>query len=76
MSIEVRIRHEHESRSASLMTWDATDLDNVIPSLARWGVYHDNAGEPVTDKLRFSAQIMVDEGAAFFEVILHDPEDA
>lgn len=57
------------------MTWESFDLDGIIPAIAPWGVYHDFAGEAVTDKHRFSAQIMVDDGGAFFEVILHDPGD-
>lgn len=70
--IEVRIRHEDEDESVRLMDWPATDLDRVLDTLGSWSVIHDISEAHSAELL--SGQIVVQDGAAFFEVVIHEAD--
>lgn len=74
--IEIRIRHQDDWRSVRLMDWPSGGLDDVIPTLLRWGVSSDNSdGDSVcgtgNDHL-LSGQFRHDGPAAYFEIIIHE----
>lgn len=66
--IEVRIRHHDEANAVHLCTWPATELDQLLPALAGWGVYHVETGDESDKGLRGSIQ--VEDNRAYFEVVI------
>jgi hypothetical protein len=66
--IEIRIRLEDWVEAVHLCTWPATELDRLLPTIRAWGIQgHEVSTEPV-------GQFVVNDGAAFFEVIVLDVE--
>lgn len=66
--IEVRIRHEEESRAVRIFDWDPADLDGVILALMDQGV-RDGDGNQCAGRDHFTSEIVVEDGAAFLEVV-------
>lgn len=64
---EVRVRHVDDPHESSLGDVPFEDIESVIPTLKRWGVY---AGEQYEDGM--SGQFTVDESGAYFEVVVGD----
>lgn len=65
--IEVRIRRLSEANSHHLCQWPATELDKLLPTISAWGIqdaFCDLTGE-----------FVVDDMAAYFEVVVHDETD-
>lgn len=70
--IEIRIRHEDDARAVPLCTWDASRLDDLIPLIEHWGLaYHYD-----TTERGLSGGFVVADGAAFFEVLIHELPEA
>lgn len=69
--IEVRIRPEEEPHAVRLCDWPVMRLDELIPTINRWGLY---CGGLTGDESILSAQFVADEKAAYFEVIVREPE--
>jgi hypothetical protein len=67
--IEVRIRHVEDAKAVRLCDWDPTQLDGVTRMLADHGVRTDD-GEQFAALDSFTTEIVVEDGAAFFEVVL------
>lgn len=67
--IEVRIRQVDEARAVRLCDWDPTQLDRLVPMLADFGVRTAD-GEQYAALDSFTTEIVVEDGAAFFEVVL------
>jgi hypothetical protein len=72
--IEVRIRHELEPRAVRLCEWDPTNLDGVVRMLADEGV-RDGGGDQYAALDSFTTQIVVEDGAAFFEVVIMEQSE-
>lgn len=74
--IEVRVRHEYESKPVRLMDWPADRLDEVIPLLSSWSVNCDDLdGDPVNLlNGSFSGQFRYDGVSGYFEVIVHEDD--
>jgi hypothetical protein len=70
--IEVRVRHINEARGVHLCTWPSTQLDEVIPTLSRWGL---NAADQSDISDTACGQFVVDESGAYFEVMYGNDED-
>jgi hypothetical protein len=71
--MEVRIRRASEASSRHLTTTSLDKLDQVIPTLNRWGI----KGPGVPDDADLVGQVWIDgqyDGRAFFEVIIIDDE--
>jgi hypothetical protein len=66
--IEVRIRHQDEADSVRLTEVPFTDIGSVIPTIKGWGIadYEDR---------EMSAQFVVSDTAAYFEVVIVDPDN-
>lgn len=73
--IEVRIRHVEDTKAVRLCDWDPTDLEGVTRMLSNNGVQTGD-GERFAALDSFTTEIVVEDGAAFFEVVLHSQEDA
>ena len=68
--IEVWIRGEYEEHGRFLCHWpDVTTLDDVLPTIGRWGV---NFEDRVYFQGDMSAQIEVNGTKAYFEILLSD----
>lgn len=69
---QVRIRHESDTESTSLgqVELDRDALNRLIPTLRGWGVVVD--GEEVSE---MTGQFVLDETGAYFEVVLHGPDE-
>lgn len=67
--IEVRIRQAEDPKAVRLCDWDPTQLDRVAPMLADYGV-RTGDGEQFAALDSFTTEIVVEDGAAFFEVVL------
>lgn len=65
--VEVRIRHEDALNGVRLCRVDLAEVDDVIPTLQRWGGVQ-YAGETFDDMT--GAFFLDDDHAAYFEVIL------
>lgn len=72
--IEVRIRHVEDAKAVRLCDWDPTDLESVVQMLADHGV-RTGDGEQFAALDSFSTEIVVEDGAAFFEVVLQGSDE-
>jgi hypothetical protein len=70
--IEVRIRHEGDSKSARLCDWPATKIDRLIPTLRSWGVLGVDGEHHQEDLV---GQFVLSEGEAYFEVTICEPDE-
>ncbi len=69
--IEVRIRHVMEAKAKRLCDWPAERLDDLIPTLNALGVIYDYED----DDFELTGTVVVTPAAAFFEVLLNEPEE-
>lgn len=69
--IEVRIRHIDEARPVRLCDWDPADIDGVFRMLCDQGV-RTESGEQYAGRDHFTGEIVIEDGAAFFEVVITD----
>jgi hypothetical protein len=67
--LEVRIRHENESKPMRLAVIEFEDIDTFFNVVKSWGVYADGAVAET-----FSGQFVVADDAAYFEIICHGKE--
>ncbi len=70
--IEVRIRHIDQGESVRLMDWPAEDLDGALRLVTTWGVRFEEDSTEYAQRGSFSGEIVVDEGRAFFEILVND----
>jgi hypothetical protein len=70
--IEVRVRHVDDAKAVRLMDWPAERLDDVLPMLRAWEIRTAH-GDVAVDTL--VGQIVVEDNAAFFEVVIDDADD-
>jgi hypothetical protein len=65
--IEVRIRHQDEADAVRLTDVPFNDIGSVIPAVKGWGIadYEDR---------ELSAQFVVTDTAAYFEVVIVDSD--
>lgn len=71
--IEVRIRHEDELTSVHLMDWHGDNLDDIIKTVGRQGVYVMAHGDTYLTN-RLCTQIVVEKDESYFEIIAMDEE--
>lgn len=65
---EVRIRHENDAEAIHLADVPLNDVGSVIPTLKGWGIVDSEDQE-------LSAQFVVTDTAAYFEVVIIDPDN-
>ena len=63
----VRIRHSGFSTSEHLTDWPINDLTGLIRSIREWGVLTDGDYADTEDLF---GQFVIDEGAAYFEIVV------
>lgn len=68
--IDVRMRHVGDARSVHFATVEFDQLDSLIPTLQAWGGVLVRGVE--TEDM--SAQIVLDETGAYFEILLGEDE--
>lgn len=61
--IEVRIRHEADTKATHLCSATVDGLDHVVKTVHGWGVAD-------TDTPILFGQFVVDEAAAYFEIVI------
>lgn len=66
---EIRIRHELAGRGAVLGDVPLDQIDTVIPTIRRWGLY-DADGDVQPGRLSGEFRYDADEEEAFFEVLI------
>lgn len=65
--IEVRIRLDDETRSRRLCDWDATKLDDLIPTLGSWSIITAYGDYGADDLI---GQLVLTETSAYFEIVI------
>jgi hypothetical protein len=66
--IHVYLRREGERKGVPLCEWPADRLDDLIPTIKRWGI-HDEI-EPT-----LYGQFFLDDASAHFEVVIAEDEE-
>ncbi len=60
----VHIRYDFEAKATYLADVPFDELDTVIPTIKVWSVHGED--------LEMSAQFVIDDASAYFEVVLHE----
>lgn len=63
--VEIRIRHENDTTAVPLCTVPFDQIATVIPTLREWGIFMG-----VDTYVDATGQFVVDEGSAYFEVVV------
>jgi hypothetical protein len=67
--IEVRIRTSEEAEPVHLCTWPSTQLDSLIPTVKRWGVYVSGTDVATPDTPDIVGQFVVGD-SGYFELVV------
>ena len=70
-TIGVWIRHENQENGRWFTRWPIEDLDNLIPTLGKWGLRDDDEGVEIPQSDLFGTFVIVD-GVTRFEVMIVD----
>jgi hypothetical protein len=65
---EIRVRHEIEAKGLYLADVPFDQINHIIPTLKSWGITD-------YENRELSGSFVVEESAAFFEVVIHTDEE-
>jgi hypothetical protein len=75
MTMEVRIRRASEGTSKHLTTTELGKLDDVIPTIKRWGIADVDLSADLTGQFWVDETDGMDGGSAYFEIVINDESE-